>query len=124
MEHGPDVSEDELATFAATNMVNDWLTPADNCKACEQAGWKQVTFVDLTSDIRLSFQLMKKKVDQIIARGGDGIDMDLLTEYSKNLGKASYASGSWCLQVGCHSCQKRVNIACFEFVYSQVWMEM
>jgi sarcosine/dimethylglycine N-methyltransferase len=84
---GPDVSEDELATFAATNMVNDWLPPADNCKACEQAGWKQVTFVDLTSDIRLSFQLMKKKVDQIIARGGDGIAMDLLTEYSKNLEK-------------------------------------
>jgi cyclopropane fatty-acyl-phospholipid synthase-like methyltransferase len=84
---GPDVSDEELATFAATNMVNDWLTPADNVKACEQAGWKEVEFVNLTSDIRLSFLLMKKKVDQIIARGGDGIDMKLLNEYSENLEK-------------------------------------
>lgn len=85
--NGKDVSEEELQTFAATNMVNDWLTPQDNCRAAETAGWTNVQFIDLTQDIRLSFQLMKKKVDTIIARGSDGIDVQLLTDYSKNLEK-------------------------------------
>jgi len=84
---GPDVSEEELATFARTNMVNDWLTPEKNCEAAEKAGWTEVKFVNLTPDIRLSFQGMKKKVDKIIANGGEGIDMSLLTEYSSNLEK-------------------------------------
>jgi len=85
--NGPDVSDDELATFAATNMVNDWLTPKANVKACEQAGWKEVKYIDLTSDIRISFQLMLKKVQAMIARGGDGIDMVLLKTYEENLTK-------------------------------------
>ena len=85
--NGPDVSEQELATFAATNMVNDWLTPQANVKACQQAGWTDVAFVDLTSDIRISFQLMLKKVQAMIARGGDGIDMVLLKTYEENLTK-------------------------------------
>mmetsp|Transcript_5210 Transcript_5210/g.11775 ORF Transcript_5210/g.11775 Transcript_5210/m.11775 type:complete len:261 (+) Transcript_5210:289-1071(+) len=49
--NGEGVSDDELATFAATNMVNDWLSPEENVKACQDAGWTDVTFVDLTSDI-------------------------------------------------------------------------
>uniref|UniRef100_A0A7S1B7R6 Methyltransferase type 11 domain-containing protein n=1 Tax=Corethron hystrix TaxID=216773 RepID=A0A7S1B7R6_9STRA len=84
---GPDVSDEELATFAATNMVNDWLTPEKNCEAARKAGWTDVEFINLTTDIRKSFQLMKKKVDKIIANGGEGIDMSLLTEYSSNLEK-------------------------------------
>eukprot|EP00980_Cylindrotheca_fusiformis_P018959 scaffold6350_cov117-Cylindrotheca_fusiformis.AAC.4 len=82
---GPDVSDEELATFANTNMVNDWLSPEQNVKACTEAGWTEATFVDLTKDIRLSFQLMLKKVDQILERGGDGIGLDLLETYKKNL---------------------------------------
>ena len=38
---GEGVSEEELATFAATNMVNDWLSPEENVKACEEAGWEE-----------------------------------------------------------------------------------
>lgn len=108
---GPGVSDEELATFANTNvshfrsacifllrysmvslsifqfsqMVNDWLSPEQNVKACGEAGWTNATFVDLTSDIRISFQLMLKKVDQILDRGGDGIGLDLLKAYKKNL---------------------------------------
>jgi len=84
---GPDVSVDELATFAQTNMVNDWLSPANNVKAAEAAGWKDVTFVDLTSDIRISFQLMLKKVDTMVAAGVDNIDPVLLTTYKENLAR-------------------------------------
>lgn len=79
------VSDEELATFANTNMVNDWLSPEQNVKACTEAGWKDATFVNLTADIRISFQLMLKKVDQILERGGDGIGLDLLEAYKKNL---------------------------------------
>ncbi|KAL3936083.1 MAG: hypothetical protein SGBAC_008525 [Bacillariaceae sp.] len=82
---GPGVSDEELATFANTNMVNDWLSPEQNVKACTEAGWKDATFVNLTADIRISFQLMLKKVDQILERGGDGIGLDLLEAYKKNL---------------------------------------
>mmetsp|Transcript_41425 Transcript_41425/g.88284 ORF Transcript_41425/g.88284 Transcript_41425/m.88284 type:complete len:342 (+) Transcript_41425:94-1119(+) len=83
---GEGVSEEELATFAATNMVNDWLSPEQNIKACQEAGWEDVAFVDLTSDIRISFQLMLKKVEKIIAAGNpDNIDDQLLDSYRKNL---------------------------------------
>jgi sarcosine/dimethylglycine N-methyltransferase len=54
---GPDVNAEEYETFAQTNMVNDFLNPADNVKACEAAGWTEVKFVDLTVDIKISFQL-------------------------------------------------------------------
>lgn len=84
--NGPGVSDEELATFANTNMVNDWLSPDENVRACEEAGWVDVTFVDLTSDIRISFQLMLRKVERIIASGNpDGIDDKLLDSYKKNL---------------------------------------
>lgn len=83
---GEGVSDEELATFAATNMVNDWLSPDDNVKACREAGWTDVTFVDLTGDIRISFQLMLKKVEKIIDEGNPaGIDDKLLTSYRQNL---------------------------------------
>lgn len=83
---GEGVSEEELKTFAATNMVNDWLSPEENIKACQEAGWTDVTFVDLTGDIRISFQLMLKKVEKIIKEGNPaGIDETLLESYRKNL---------------------------------------
>ena len=81
---GPDVSDEELATFAQTNMVNDWLSPAQNVKVAEEAGWKNVTWVDMTPDIRLSFQLMGKKVDKMMA-AGTKIDPVLLKTYKENL---------------------------------------
>ena len=83
---GEGVSDEELATFAATNMVNDWLSPEENVKACTEAGWQDVTFVDLTADIRISFQLMLKKVERIIDNGNpDKIDEKLLLSYKQNL---------------------------------------
>eukprot|EP00956_Cyclotella_meneghiniana_P039231 scaffold167904_cov56-Cyclotella_meneghiniana.AAC.1 len=83
---GEGVSEEELKTFAATNMVNDWLSPEENVKACVEAGWIDVKFVDLTADIRISFQLMLKKVEKIIADGNPAkIDEVLLESYRKNL---------------------------------------
>ncbi|KAL7543977.1 hypothetical protein ACHAXR_013457 [Thalassiosira sp. AJA248-18] len=83
---GEGVSDEELATFAATNMVNDWLSPEENVKACIAAGWTDVKFVDLTADIRISFQLMLKKVEKIIEDGNPAkIDDTLLDSYKKNL---------------------------------------
>ncbi|KAL7549607.1 hypothetical protein ACHAWF_013481 [Thalassiosira exigua] len=83
---GPDVSDEELATFANSNMVNDWLSPQQNVEACEKAGWTDVTFADLTGDIKLSFQMMLKKVERILGEGNPkGIDEKLLDSYKKNL---------------------------------------
>ena len=54
---GEGVTEEQYQTFAQTNMVNDFLNPADNVKACEAAGWTEVKYIDLTADIKTSFQL-------------------------------------------------------------------
>jgi sarcosine/dimethylglycine N-methyltransferase len=54
---GEGVTEEQYQTFAQTNMVNDFLNPADNVKACEAAGWTEVKYIDMTGDIKLSFQL-------------------------------------------------------------------
>ena len=51
------MSAQELHTFAETNMVADWLTPEEMVTAAKAAGWGNVEFVDLTPDIRLSFQV-------------------------------------------------------------------
>jgi len=67
--NGPDVSAQELHTFAETNMVADWLTPEEMVTAAKAAGWGNVEFVDLTPDIRLSFQLMGRKVTEMLATG-------------------------------------------------------
>ena len=83
---GPGVSDDELKTFAQTNMVNDWLSPEQNVKAAEEAGWTDVTFVNLTDDIKKSFMLMGKKVEKMIATdAAKDIDPVLLSTYQKNL---------------------------------------
>ena len=66
---GPDVSAEELHTFAETNMVADWLTPDKCVAAAKKAGWLNAHFVDLTPDIRLSFQLMGRKVTDMLASG-------------------------------------------------------
>jgi len=54
---GEGVTEEQYQTFAQTNMVNDFLNPANNVKACEEAGWTEVKYIDLTPDIKTSFQL-------------------------------------------------------------------
>ena len=51
-----------VRTFAETNMVADWLTPEQMVSAANKAGWAEAEFVDLTPDIRLSFELMGRKV--------------------------------------------------------------
>ena len=43
-------------------MVADWLTPEEMVSAANKAGWVGAEFVDLTPDIRLSFELMGRKV--------------------------------------------------------------
>eukprot|EP00977_Amphora_coffeiformis_P009585 scaffold2205_cov167-Amphora_coffeaeformis.AAC.11 len=84
---GEGVTEEQYQTFAQTNMVNDFLNPANNVKACEEAGWTEVKYIDLTPDIKTSFQLMGRKVEKMIAKGDHGIDAVLLTTYKDNLTK-------------------------------------
>lgn len=39
------------------SQVADWLTPEEMVAAAKKAGWSDAHFVDLTPDIRLSFQV-------------------------------------------------------------------
>ncbi|CAB9503868.1 Glyoxylate/hydroxypyruvate reductase B [Seminavis robusta] len=65
----PDVSVEEHYNFTKSNVVNDWLTPEENMQACRDAGWRDVQWVDLTTDIRISFQRMLKKVTFALEHG-------------------------------------------------------
>jgi len=75
----PDVTPEELMRFSKINAVNDWLTAVENVKACQQAGWRDVQWVDLTTDIRISFQRMLNKVSFVLERGDPGTNSNRVT---------------------------------------------
>lgn len=87
----PDLSEAELQKFRESNSLNDFLDPVANKEALEAAGWKEVHFIDLTSDMRISFQLMLKKVNFILEYGseygtaGSNMNRVLLRKYSQKI---------------------------------------
>lgn len=68
----PDLTAEELALFSENNRINDWQNPSQILKTCKSAGWKDVKFVDLTTDLRVSFQLMLKKVKFVLEHGDTG----------------------------------------------------
>lgn len=65
----PDLSIEEHSHFSKSNLVNDWLTPEGNMQAIREAGWRDVEWLDLTTDIRISFQRMLKKVTFALEHG-------------------------------------------------------
>ena len=62
----PDLTVQELANFATKNRINDWLNPNQIIKVCKGVGWADVKFIDLSTDLRISFQLMLKKVTFVL----------------------------------------------------------
>ena len=68
----PDLTVQELASFAEKNRINDWLNPNQIVKTCTKAGWADVKFIDLSTDLRISFQLMLKKVTFVLEHGDTG----------------------------------------------------
>lgn len=83
-----DLTQEEQQKFTESNVLNDWLTPAENVQVCRNAGWKQVEFVDLTTDMRISFQLMLKKVNYILEHTHahiSNMSRVLLMNYSKKI---------------------------------------
>ncbi len=81
---GPETADEELALFAEHNVINDFLTPAQNLTAMEAAGWKDTRVIDLTADMRISFQLMLKKVHFTLEHGNPN-DRNLLQQYSQKI---------------------------------------
>ncbi|KAL3767791.1 LOW QUALITY PROTEIN: hypothetical protein ACHAWO_005201 [Cyclotella atomus] len=69
---GPDLTVLELAQFAEKNRINDWLNPSHIIKTCTAVGWSDVKFIDLSTDLRISFQLMLKKVTFVLEHGDTG----------------------------------------------------
>ena len=84
---GEQASAEELDSFASTNMVKDWLTPSQNIECLKEVGFRQVTFIDMTEDIKMSFVGMLKKVEELLSNTQDSIDQALLETYKKNLTK-------------------------------------
>lgn len=83
----PDLKATELALFAEKNRINDWLNPAQNVRTCADAGWMDVKFVDLTTDLRISFQIMLKKVTFVLEHGdvGDNLHRVLFMNYRDSI---------------------------------------
>jgi len=68
----PDLTVQELAQFAEKNRINDWLNPNQIIRTCSDVGWADVAFTDLSTDLRISFQLMLKKVTFVLEHGDTG----------------------------------------------------
>lgn len=83
----PDLTVLELAQFAEKNRINDWLNPSQIVKTCTEVGWSNATFVDLTADLRISFQLMLKKVTFVLEHGdtGSNVNRVLLMNYRDSI---------------------------------------
>ena len=87
----PDMSEAERLKFRENNSLNDFLDPVANKAALEASGWKEVHYIDLTSDMRISFQLMLKKVNFVLEYGseygsaGSNMNRVLLRKYSQKI---------------------------------------
>lgn len=82
-----DLNIEENNAFSKRNLVNDWLTPEGNMKACLEAGWRDVHWIDLTTDIRISFQRMLKKVTFVLEHGNTPSNSDrvLLMDYRDSI---------------------------------------
>jgi phosphoglycerate dehydrogenase-like enzyme/ribulose-5-phosphate 4-epimerase/fuculose-1-phosphate aldolase/SAM-dependent methyltransferase len=87
MGESPDLNEAELQSFRETNFLNDFLNPLENEEALQQAGWMEVHNIDFTSDLRISFQLMLKKVNFVLEHGSPGTNSNrvLLRKYSQKI---------------------------------------
>ena len=83
----PDLTVQELAQFAERNRINDWLNPSQIIKTCEEVGFKDVKFINLTTDLRISFQLMLKKVTFVLEHGDNGSNANrvLLMNYRDSI---------------------------------------
>lgn len=82
----PDLSEDELEQFKQHNVLNDFLNPSENKAVCEQVGWQECHWIDLTSDMRVSFQLMLKKVNFVLEHGTtSNHNRVILSNYSQKI---------------------------------------
>ena len=102
----PDLTQSEQEKFAESNVLNDWLTPSQNLEVMKEAGWGEVHYIDLTGDMRISFQLMLKKVNFILEHGHPGSNMNrvILMHYSKKvkerLKQIDRGVFKWCV---CHA---------------------
>jgi len=83
----PDLTPAEEQKFVETNVLNDWLNPSQNVQTVKEAGWKDVELVDLTADMRISFQLMFKKVNFSLEHKQFGSNRNrvVLMNYSKKI---------------------------------------
>lgn len=84
----PDLCPQEQNQFSKNNQVNDWLSPEENMKVCKEAGFRDVRWIDLTTDLRISFQRMLKKVSYVLEHGAANIsvsDRKMLMDYHTSI---------------------------------------
>jgi len=78
---GPASDVIEFDRFAQRNVVNDWLSPQENLTCLTAAGWRDLRWIDLTTDVRISFQRMLKKVTFVLEHGYPGKQRVTLMNY-------------------------------------------
>ena len=108
----PDLTVLELAQFAEKNRINDWLNPSQTVKTCADVGWSNATFVDLTTDLRISFQLMLKKVTFVLEHGdtGSNVNRVLLMNYRDSICRRITQIDRGVFKWGVVQCRKPVGM--------------
>ncbi|GAX26208.1 hypothetical protein FisN_16Lh025 [Fistulifera solaris] len=80
---GPTTTDDQVEQFAQDNAIPDLLRPEQAMQAMRQAGWKDVHCLNVTKDMRISFQLMLQKV--LASLETHKHDCDLLEQYCQQI---------------------------------------
>ncbi len=80
---GPKTTDEQVEQFAQDNAIPDLLRPEQAMQALQQAGWKEVHCLNVTKDMRISFQLMLQKVMASLETHKH--DRDLLKQYCQQI---------------------------------------
>jgi lactate dehydrogenase-like 2-hydroxyacid dehydrogenase/ubiquinone/menaquinone biosynthesis C-methylase UbiE len=80
---GPTTTDEQVEQFAQDNAIPDLLRPEQAMEAMQQAGWKDVHCRNVTTDMRISFQLMLQKV--LASLETHKHDRDLLEQYCQQI---------------------------------------
>ena len=79
--------EEEVANLVKEHNVADWATPSQCVKLATDAGWREVMFIDCTTEIRVSMQELLAKIKTMIESGDyDGRNLQLLQTHRVRLG--------------------------------------
>jgi lactate dehydrogenase-like 2-hydroxyacid dehydrogenase/predicted O-methyltransferase YrrM len=80
---GPMTTNEQVEQLSRDNAISNLMRPHETVQAMQEAGWKDVHSINVTNDMRISFQLMLQKVHASLETHQQ--DRDLLELYRQQI---------------------------------------